>query len=90
LINNKQLNKNMKTIEIQDQYTAATSSIKVDVADLNEQEQISFRETHMAIITANQIAKLTRELPNGAKNLNVTKQDSLTGKATEAEIYFSI
>ena len=80
----------MKTIEIADKYNNATSNIKVEVTELNEQNQISFGESHMAIITANQIAKLTRELPNGAKNLNVTKQDRLTGKATEAELYFSI
>lgn len=81
----------MKTVQIQDRYNEnETVGIRVEAIELDEYSQSQYKETHYAVINANQIAKLNRELSNGPKNVNVTKVDRLTGKGTEAQVYFSL
>jgi hypothetical protein len=83
------MNNKMTTVQIEDYYGSGAASIRVTPIELGYNDQRPQGCTHCATITEGQIAKLQR-LPNGPKSLNVTRQDRVTGKAIEGEVYFNL
>jgi hypothetical protein len=80
----------MTTVQIEDYYgIGPAASIRVTPTQLGYQDQRPQGFTHCAHLTEGQIAKLQR-LPNGPRSLNVTRQDRITGKAIEGEVYFNL
>ena len=47
-----------------------------------------YENTYYALLTAGQVKKVKRYLPNGCRNLNETRQGR-DGRIVEAEIYFN-
>ena len=80
------------TVQIRDYFnenqTVGVSVTPVAIEGFEAQSQ-SGGYTHYATLTEIQIAKLKRELSNGPKGVNVTRQNR-EGKGIEAEIYFSL
>jgi len=78
------------TITLADRYNEnITCNVRVEAIELDEQSATSYSETHYAKLTINQIAKISRELPNGCKSVNDTHIDNM-GRVDSAEIYFSV
>ena len=80
----------MTTVQIEDYYGSGAVNIRVTPVELGYNDQRPQGLTHCAQVTESQIAKLQRVLPNGPKSLNVTRQDRITGKAIEGEVYFNL
>lgn len=78
------------TIQICDFYNeTVTTNIRVTPIELDDLGRSQYGHTHYATITESQIAKCKRELANGPRGINVTRQNR-DGKEIEAEVYFSL
>ena len=80
-----------KNIEIQSRYSEySTCCVRVEPIKINDEfELATMGAEYYAYLTKGQLAKIKRELPNGAKNVNVTKQDN-QGRDIEGEVYFNL
>jgi hypothetical protein len=78
------------TINIEGRYGIGSANLRLHPVELGYNDQRPQGFTHCAQVTESQIAKLQRVLPNGPKSLNVTRQDRITGKAIEGEVYFNL
>ena len=78
------------TIQIRDFYNENVStSLRVTPVDMDDLGRSQYGHTHYATLTESQIAKCKRELANGPRGINVTRQ-SRDGKEIAAEVYFSL
>lgn len=80
-------------VKIQDYYFENQSiNIRIpdsDIYELSEFEQSQYRAKYVGKVTESQVKRIRRELPNGARGLNVTEYDSYTGKEISGEVYFN-
>jgi hypothetical protein len=78
-------------IEVADYYNAnVTVRLRAEVIKLDDVEALRNRATHLATLTAGQLAKLKSHLSNGPRGVNITKPETLTGKGIEGEIYVTL
>jgi hypothetical protein len=83
------MNTKTTTVKIEGRYGIGSANIRVTPIALGRDDQKPHGLTHFATITESQIAKLKR-MQFGPKSLNVTRQDRITGKAIEGEVYFNL
>jgi len=78
----------MKTvITLKDRYLALGTSLRVEAEELPEREAAWEGYTHRARLTAYQIKKIYRELPNGCYGLR--EEVNPYGKIESAQVYFN-
>jgi hypothetical protein len=75
-------------VQVRDYYHAnVTVPVRV-VVEVNDYDGTGF--ANVAELTAGQIAKLKRQLPNGPRGFEPTEVDRFTGKDIAGRIYFTL